>query len=104
MTLPLHFCWKRDEPPVGTMGASPLQPERWAGASVRDLGTNKIHVGSREYRWDDLFVIEGDNNQVWSLPGNENYLYLGSGMKCGGIAIDGHAGDYAGLQMNGGTL
>lgn len=104
MTLPLHFRWKRDEPPVGTMDASPLLPERWVGATVRDLGANKINVGSREYRWDDLFEITGENNEVWSLPGNENYLYLARGMKSGGIGIDGHAGDYVGLQMNGGSL
>jgi formylmethanofuran dehydrogenase subunit C len=104
MTLPLHFRWKRDEPPVGTMDASPLLPERWAGASVRDLVANKINVGNKEYRWDDVFQISGENNQVWSLPGNQNYLYLGRAMKSGGIAIDGHAGDYAGLQMSGGTM
>ncbi len=104
MTLPLHFRWKRNEPPVGTMDASPILPDRWTDASVRDLGANKIGVGNREYRWDDLFLIEGENNQVWSLPGNENYLYLGRAMKSGGIAIDDHAGDYAGLQMSGGTM
>ncbi len=104
MTLPLHFRWKRDEPPVGTMDASPLLPERWEGASVRDLGANKLNIGNHEYRWDDLFRLEGDYQSSWSLPGNENYLYLGRGMKEGRICVDGHAGDYAGLQMSGGTM
>ena len=104
MSADVTFRWKRGEPPAGTVDARSLLPEKYPGAGVSELAGLPLTIGNRSYRWDDLFDIEGDTAHIWRLPGCENYLYLGARMSCGTLIVEGHAGDYAGLQMRGGLL
>jgi formylmethanofuran dehydrogenase subunit C len=102
--MAMTFRWKRDQPPAGTCDASGLTPDRFPGATASELGAQTLTVGNRDYRWDELFTLEGDPSSLWQLPGNVNYLYLAQGLKQGSLQVAGHAGDFAGMQMQGGTL
>lgn len=102
--MTMMFRWKENYPPVGTIDGSVLRPDRLAALSAEELKQRRITIGSREYRWGEVFAIEGDPSSTWTVPGSVNYLNLAAGMSAGLLRIDGHAGDYAGKKMAGGRL
>jgi len=100
----MMFHWKGNHPPVGTIDGSTLRPDLLASLAAHELKQQRIIIGSREYAWSEVFEIEGDPGASWALPGTENYLNLGAGLGSGHLRVDGHTGDYAGMQMCGGHL
>lgn len=102
--MSMMFHWKENHPPVGTIDGSVLRPDRLAPLTADELKQQRIAIGSREYRWGDMFEIHGDPSSNWWLPGSRNYLNLAAGLGSGVMCIDGHAGDYAGAKLAGGRL
>ena len=102
--MSMLFHWKEKHPPVGTIDGSVLRPDRFAALTAAELVQQRINIGSREYRWGEVFEIEGDPTSTWTIPGAVNYLNLAAGLTTGLLRVVGHAGDYAGMKLAGGRL
>jgi formylmethanofuran dehydrogenase subunit C len=102
--MSMIFHWKGNHPPVGTIDASILRPDRFASLKVAELKQQRITIGRHDYAWSEVFEIEGDPSSSWTLPGAANYLHLATEMSSGVLRIEGPAGDFAGQQMQGGRI
>jgi formylmethanofuran dehydrogenase subunit C len=102
--MSMLFHWKEKHSPVGTIDGSVLRPDRLDALTAEELKQQRITIGSREYRWGEVFEIEGNPGSTWTVPGAVNYLNLAVGLTTGLLRVAGHAGDYAGMKLAGGRL
>ncbi len=102
--MSMLFHWKEKHHPIGTIDGSVLRPDRLTALTAVELKQQRITIGSREYRWGEVFEIEGNPASTWTVPGAVNYLNLVAGLSAGLLRVDGHAGDYAGIKLAGGRL
>lgn len=100
----LRFEWKHGKPPTGTMDASSIRPDELWDLPLTQLAVRTLQAGSRTYAWSDVFDITATDDDEWSLPGNDNYLYLAAGLTSFAMRVRGDAGDYAGMNMTGGEI
>jgi len=96
------LTWKHV--PTGTLDASALRPDLLGRLDQGQLAQQPIRAGRRRYSLGDLFTIAGEPGDTLAIPGSECYLHLAQGMKSGTLQVHGHAGDLAGIEMNGGYI
>lgn len=84
---------------------SPLTPDNLAGKTLAEIGATELQAGNRKIRADEVFAIAGADAQTLRFANASAKLdFIGQGMSCGDISVDGDAGGYLGMQMKGGRL
>ncbi len=87
------------------LDVSPLTPDRLQGLSPADIAALPLQYGKRTLTTAEAFKIEGnDAAQLVFQKVTGKLDYLGRGMSCGEIRVDGDVGSYLAMQMKGGKI
>jgi formylmethanofuran dehydrogenase subunit C len=94
-----------EEPPAVPLEAENLSPDVTAGISNEEIRALPVHLGRRQRRVDDFFVVEGEASDELEIRGDAGRVkWIGRGMTRGRVTIHGHAGMHLGAYMKGGTI
>lgn len=86
---------------------SNLQPAALSALSVDEIARIELRAGNEALALGDLFDVAREDGEAPALviEGDARRIdRLGANMSEGRLAVNGAAGDYAGLRMTGGTL
>jgi formylmethanofuran dehydrogenase subunit C len=83
-----------------------ITPDLIRGKSLADIERLPIFHGNRQVKLADFFTVSGDPNDAqlhWA--GNlASVHWIGAGMTCGAVVIEGSAGRHIGSRMQGGCI
>ena len=80
-------------------------PDRLRDLSLRDIQALPLRLGRESFEAGEIFRIEGDDTQQIRInPESAKLDYIGAGMSCGEIIVDGNAGMRCAQSMQGGKL
>lgn len=80
-------------------------PQRLHGMALHEIQNLPVHVGRQSCIAGEVFRIEGEDVQhIRIVPESGKLDFIGAGMSCGEMIVDGDAGARAGELMQGGTL
>jgi len=87
------------------LDVSPLTPDRLQGLSRAQIAGLPLQYGNRTLTVADAFLIEGeDTGHILFSKAQTKLDYIGRGMTCGRIQVEGDAGSYLAMQMRGGLI
>ncbi len=87
------------------LDVSPLTPDRLQGLSREQIADLPLQYGNRILTAGAAFLIEGeDTGHLVFRKAQAKLDYIGRGMTCGRIEVEGDAGSYLGMQMKGGRI
>lgn len=84
---------------------SPLVCDQLENLDPTEIAAIELQSGKRKIRVDELFSISGSNTQDILIKHSFNKLdFIGKGLTCGRIIVEGDAGAYIGMAMQGGEI
>lgn len=93
------------ETPQQRVDLSPLTPERLAGKSLAQIAALELVSGNRRLRVAELFQVSGTDPGTLVIRGScERLDRIGQGMGSGLLLVEGNAGAYLGLDLQGGVI
>jgi formylmethanofuran dehydrogenase subunit C len=93
------------EQPSVPLEAETLSPDVTASSSNEQIRALPVHLGKRQLRVDDFFIVEGEASDEIEVRGDvARVKWIGRGMSRGRIIIRGDAGMHLGAYMKGGAI
>jgi len=93
------------EQPHVPIEAEALSPDRLAGLKRDEIRAQRVLLGKRQLRLDELFTVEGEGGDELELRGDLTKVkWIGRGMTRGRIKIRGNVGMHLGAHMKGGSI
>ncbi len=85
--------------------AETVTPDAFAGQTLGAIERLPVLQGNRPGRLGDFFAVSGaPDDHIRVVGGAGRVKYLGKGMTCGRLEIEGDAGMHVGAEMRGGEL
>jgi formylmethanofuran dehydrogenase subunit C len=94
----------REQPNV-PLEAEVLSPDVMATMANAEIRALPVHLGKRQRRLDDFFLVEGAASDELEIRGDVRKVkWIGRGMTRGRITVAGSAGMHLGAHMKGGAI
>lgn len=91
--------------PKQRIDCSPLTPDNLADKALADIAAMELVVGNTTARVDALFTITaGDSSAITFASSDAKLDFIGRNMTFGSISIEGDAGAYLGIFLEGGEI
>jgi len=91
--------------PKQRIDCSPLTPDHLAGKVLADIAAMELVVGNTTARVDSLFTVtDGDSEAITFTSSDAKLDFIGRNMTFGSITIEGDAGAYLGIFLEGGNI